>query len=220
VTAPRLAVIQHHPSRRELVRRLVDSLEGFRVEIVESERRSPPSPWATYRRCLELACDLACDGYTHATILQDDATVCTAFAQELDTAVDALPDAVLVLFLASSPRALADLARLARSLRADYARLPPSRLIPPTMFLPAVAVTWPMDAVADVLDWQEKYAGVTRRSDDHMLGRWAADEHRTTPIAVTVPSLVQHPDDVYSLVGNGSGARGRNPARSALFFAG
>lgn len=216
----RLAIIQHHPTRRDLVRRLTGSLDGFRVEVVESERRNPPSPWATYRRCLERACELACDGYTHATIIQDDAIVCRAFAQELDAAIADLPDAVLVLFLASSPTSLADLARSSRSLRADYAKLPPPRLIPPTMFLPAVAVTWPMDAIADVLDWQEKYAGVTRRSDDHMLGRWAADEHRSATIAVTVPSLVQHPDDVYSLVGNGAGARGRNPSRSALFFAG
>ena len=49
-----------------------------------------------------------------------------------------------------------------------------------------------------------------------MLGRW----HRETRVRVlvAVPSIVQHPDDVRSLIGNGVGAHGRNPARTALFF--
>lgn len=211
----RLAVIQHHPRRAELIPRLVERLDGFRVEIVESEGRNPPNPWGTYRRCLEHACELACDGYTHATILQDDAIVCDDFAGELERCIDERPDDVLILFLAAQPATTAALARAARDRRQRWA---PLVLRERRTWMPVVGVTYPMGAIGDVLDWADLYPGRVSRSDDHMLGQWAADSQTTHRAWCTVPSLVNHPDDVHSLVGNGGPAHGTNRSRTALYF--
>lgn len=211
----RLAIIQHHPRRAELLPRLVERLEGFRVEIVESERRNPPDPWHTYSRCLELGCELACDGFEHVTILQDDAIVCDDFAGELDRCIADRPDDVLVLFLASQP---ADTAERARHARSRGERWAPLMLRDRRTWMPVVGVTYPMSAVADVLDWIDGYERRISRSDDHMLGQWATDPLTKHAIVCAVPSLVNHPDDVYSCVGNGAPAHGHNRARTALYF--
>jgi hypothetical protein len=83
-------------------------------------------------------------------------------------------------------------------------------------FLPAVAVSYPAGELSNLRAWIAGNTGRISRSDDFMLGRWAREWKRR--VLVAVPSIVQHPDDTPSLIGNGVGAHGRNPARTALFF--
>lgn len=202
-------LIQQHPTRQHLLPRIVRKLDGLPYTVVRDDGPGRPDPWRGYRACLELADNLDA---THAVILQDDAIPCFDFACWLNCRIEEEPDAILVLFLAAQPRLTAAAATQALRARQVFASLHARD------FMPAVGVSWPIGIARDVVEWAGSHNGRTTRSDDHMLGQW----HRAakTKVLVTVPSLVQHPDDVPSLVGNGNGAGGRNPARVALHWDG
>lgn len=85
-------------------------------------------------------------------------------------------------------------------------------------WLPCVATLYPADHVRAILefvgerDWRHGHLG-----DDHRLGEYIRHAH-TTPLA-TVPNLVQHHDNVTSLIGTAS-LRGLNPARVSCCWIG
>jgi hypothetical protein len=65
-----------------------------------------------------------------------------------------------------------------------------------------VAVLWPAPLTRAFLDWSRtnKVPGMPRpRSDDAVFGAWARMTRNS--VLCTVPSLVQHPDDLQSTVG-------------------
>jgi hypothetical protein len=212
VPAP-LVVVQHHRSRAPLLPRLTDAVAPLPVRVVEDDGEGKPDPWRCYRACLRAAVDH--DG-THAAIVQDDAVPCYDFACHLDCAIGERPDAVLVLFLAAQPRLT--------SLAADRALHTGDPFAPLHLrdWMPAVAVSYPVAVAERILAWTDTVTGRHSRSDDHMLGRWHREQaHRAgVHVLVTVPSLVQHPDDVPSLIGNGNGSHGRNPSRVARHWDG
>ena len=205
-TSRPLVAIQHHPSRAGLLPRLIAGLERLPFDIVADDG-PPPDPWRGHRKCLER---FQADLYSHLVVIQDDALLCECFECELHCALEAEPAATLMLFLAAQPRLTAMAARRAAELGEPFAPKAPRD------YLPVVGVSYPAAHVASILEWADQASGRVSRSDDFMLGRWHRD--RDPRVLVTVPSLVQHPDDVPSVIGNGLGARGRNPARTALFF--
>lgn len=177
-------------------------------EVITDTPDAPPNPWRCYRACLEHA--VLRTGYTHAVILQDDAVPCESFEAELLCAINDEPDALLVLWIGAQPamtgvavkRAWLDGGCFAHVAHRDW--------------VPAVGTCMPIETARDILEWADGYKRRASRSDDFMLGEWK--RHRSSTVLVTVPSIVQHPDDTPSLIGNGAGAHGRNPARTALFF--
>lgn len=203
-----IVLIQSVRARAALLPRLTDALAPLEYRVVEDEGERP-DPWRGHRRCLEAA--VASDA-EHVVIAQDDAIPCFDFACHLQCAIEAEPDAVLVLFLAAQPRLTAHSAMAALRAREPFAPLHGRD------WMPAVAVSYPRAACESILEWADGVPGRHSRSDDHMLGRWARETNAR--VLVTVPSLVQHPDDVPSVIGNGAGSHGRNPARVALHWDG
>lgn len=66
--------------------------------------------------------------------------------------------------------------------------------------MPVVAVLWPRTKAEEFLDWlPEKIPGLNApwRSDDAVCGAWMKFTRQT--VLATVPSLVEHPDDVLSV---------------------
>jgi hypothetical protein len=205
-------LVQHDPRRADIVGRLLDGLTGLDAELVVDPGGERPNPWRCFRACLERA------GDGPATILQDDATVCRDFPARLAELVELEPAAVLCLFCSARPYRTAVAAQQARA-RGD--RFAP---VHARDWLPVVGITLPAGVSADILRWCEQTDRRGRRvretrSDDHMLGLWHKARGSRYRALVTVPSLVQHPDDVPSLIGNRA-ARGRNLNRVALFYDG
>jgi hypothetical protein len=208
-----LAVIQAHPARTDLLSRLREGLAPLDVQVVCDEGEGKPDPWRGYRLCLAAA---VASARPHVLVVQDDAIPCFDFACHLNCAIAERPDAVLVLFLAAQPRLTSLAADRARAAREAFAPLHPRD------WMPAVAVCYPLAVAERILAWTDAVAGRHSRSDDHMLGRWHREQARQAgvQVLVTVPSLVQHPDDVPSLIGNGNGSHGRNPSRVARHWDG
>lgn len=211
-TSRPLVAIQHHRSRADLLPDLIGGFSGLDFVVCVDDGGDPPNPWRGHQLCLEALEDMAdvVDPYSHLVVIQDDALVCDEFECHLHCALEAEPDAVLVLFLAAYPRLSAIAARRAHAIGEDFSPIHRKDCVP------VVGISYPVALVADVLAWSVTYKGRVSRSDDFMLGHWMRATNRR--VLATVPSLIQHPDDVPSLIGNGTGAHGHNPSRSALVW--
>ena len=175
--------------------------------VVEDPGGRRPDPWRCYRACLAAADAQNAD---HVVIVQDDAIPCFDFSCWLNCLIRQEPEAVLVLFMSAMPRTTAAASSRALNRRQPFAPLHRSD------FMPAVGICWPIGLARAARDWADAFKGRHTRSDDHMLGQWHRDQKPR--VLVTVPSLIQHPDDTPSLIGNGNGSNGRNRHRTALFF--
>jgi hypothetical protein len=210
VASPPLVLIQTVTARAHLLPRLTDAVAPLDYLVITDDGGGKADPWRGYLLCLQAA---AASDTDHVVVIQDDAIACFDFACHLRCAIEEEPESALVLFLAAQPRLTAHAAMAARRGQEMFVRLHPQE-----RFMPAVAVAYPREITEQILAWSERATGRKSRSDDHMLGRWARETNAR--VLVTVPSLVQHPDDVPSVIGNGNGSHGRNPARVALLWDG
>lgn len=201
-----VARIQSHPSRRQIRQRLVDGLAGIPTEIVETET-DPPSPWYGYRECLKSVAGTDC---THALLVQDDAIVCDNIGPALER-IASITDVPVCLFLpmvSVTRRNALFAAKDGKCFVEVVAR----------GFLPVVAVLWPKDKAMHFLEWSETAPQLVRRngiriehrSDDAMGYLWQKSQRQKA--LATIPSLVQHPDDVPSTIARKPGGR------TALFW--
>ncbi len=189
--AVRLSIaVQHHPSRADIVGPLLDALPGATL-VPDPEPHSFPSPWRTYRRALETTPPRA----THRLIVQDDVVPCAGFLPAAEAALAAKPGRLVTFIVCGNPfeHAQAMFAACARG--SQWAELDNQR------WCPVVCLAWPVELIQPCLDfvaaqnWPEEFT-----ADDEIVGRYCqAAGH--LPLA-TVPSLVDHPDDVPSLLGN------------------
>lgn len=204
VDAVRVSVaVQHHPSRSELLPDLLARLEGIDVEIVEDpEPDARPSPWRCYEECLRRTPDWP----SHRLIIQDDAVPCEGFATAAVKALEAQPERPVAFWVGGMP---ADACAAIR--RASNRREAWSDLSPWTWF-PCVASAWPAPVVERFLKWLETTRHRVTAADDAVTARFLQSE-RIWPLA-TVPSLVEHPDVVASVIGRRAWA-GRDRGRVA-----
>lgn len=199
-------VVQSHPSRGDLLPRLLVYLPGAQV-VFDPEPDAKPNPWRTYLACLA---SLDPDAF-HLLVIQDDAIVCLDFLATVEKVIEARPDSPICLFIPG-----VGLLRQAM-LDACY-RGKQWAEIPRPAFVPVVAVVWPRaDAEALLAYTEAKPFARGRTSDDANVAEWMRVTRRT--FWMTVPSLVDHPDDVPSLM-NQPWMNGRNPARTACCWAG
>jgi hypothetical protein len=203
-----IARIQGHPLRADMHARLVESLAPLPTEV-SLHSSTPPNPWLGYRQALSDLPDCS-----HVVLLQDDAEVCANFAPAVEQIAEAHPDTPVCLFLAYLPRATASEATKAMRLNKRYAA------VNFRDFVPVIAILWPKHKAQEMLDWTQdnpKLPGnPAPRSDDSVIGFWMRRTKQT--VLVSVPSLVQHPDTVPSLIGKRA-AWGRDRGRVALFLA-
>jgi len=72
-------------------------------------------------------------------------------------------------------------------------------------WVPAVCVSWPVALIEPFLAfWEQPRWRGRDKADDSMMARFT--KSRKMQVWATVPSLVEHPDDVASLLGNRHGA--------------
>ncbi len=180
--------VQHAPGRNGPLERLLASLGRPAVIVTDSVH-----PWSGYRKCLS---DLPPDA-THVAVLQDDTVAAPGLVDALPEVAAAHPDNVICLFLGGYPRRTAALAARAAQQGKRFCRVHPNDL------LPVVATMWPRAKAEHLLAWAKenplKLGHRDPKSDDAVTTRWMRLNHETA--YCTVPSLVQHPDDVPSTIG-------------------
>ena len=201
-------VVQHDPRRSDLLPILLAALPAdARVVVDPGATDARRSPWRCYRACLET---LEPDA-SHLLVVQDDAIVCRDFHAVLDLVVAAQPDDPVALFV---PGVGANARRVLAACQAEQRWCE----LDPLTWVPAVAIVWPRHHIASLLDFYDgRNYPVTRTADDGIIGDWAKDTG--TRVVACVPSLVDHPDTVRSLVGTAHFG-GLNPARVACCWIG
>lgn len=179
------------------------------TQVITDTGPPPANPWRGYQLCLS---DLPI--CTHLCIIQDDAIVCDDFPLALEQVVAARPENPICLFMHGG--------RILRTepfaMRARAAR---KRFVPLYFrdLCPVVAMVWPKEHAEHLLEWSKtaKLPGMPRpvMSDDAVVGLWAREAR--VQVLITLPSLVQHPDDVPSTIGK-THMHGKNKGRVAWWF--
>jgi hypothetical protein len=202
--------VQHTAGRTSSLTRLLAGLPRG-VQIFTDHEVGDPSPWRNYLRCLS---DLPESG--HIVILQDDAIVCRNFSPAVERIVAARPENPICLFLPGGK--VTYTSRF--FLQAQAAGQHYTELIFRDFF-PAVGVIWPIPKVKVFLQWLEtaNCPGLRKpwTSDDAVLGEW--QKQTKEKILVTIPCLVEHPDDTESIVGREARA-GADRSRIAISYIG
>lgn len=205
-----LVRIQHHPSRAELLPPLLGSLDPLRVEV-STHKSFPPNPWAGYHKALSGLPEAD----SHVCVLQDDVRVCQNFPQAVTRIAEANSDNIVCLFLANLPLRVSRLALREGKRGKHYIET----YLRTNEFCPVVGVLWPTHKAREFIHWTDenprKLGHPEPRSDDGVLGRWCALTKQL--VRFTVPSIVQHPDQVKSLIGRQS-HWGKDKGRVALLY--
>lgn len=201
--------VQHRPGR-ESVQRLLLQLPA--AEVIE-DGDDPPNPWRGYLRCLT---DLPAEG--HVAVLQDDTVACRNLAPALELIAAAHPATPVSLFLSKNGKVKRtyNLAGL-RHGKSRYVQVHPADLVH------AVAVLWPVGKAREFVDWiaenpKRIRAGQISTSDDAHMTRWMQLTGQT--FLCTIPSIVDHPDDVPSIVNQGREKDGKDTGRCAAYWIG
>lgn len=197
--------VQHHPARAELLARLTPRLRPYKPSVVVDPGGDVASAWRCYRQCLVEPWD-----GDRLLIVQDDAWPATGFAKALKQIVVSHPDSMVALFMAGAPWRTKRLIDKAAMAGRRYASVHP-RDFPAT-----VALLWPRADAEAFVSWTDEHPPTDPESgDDNVVGEFMRKTNRR--VVVTVPSIVQHPDDVPSMIGRRH-ANGRNRFRVAAVF--
>ena len=181
--------VQHHPSRSKELLRLLGSLDVAPQVILDPRPQSKPSAWRTYKLCLA---DLP-QGATHVLVIQDDTVAVPNLTLAVEAAAAERPDDLVAFFHGPQPL------EIKPQLWGTYQAALPFWQVPKGRWIPTVALLWPVAAANDFLHWAEeiKHVPPDWNGDDNLVGEWAGKMR--VRCSVTVPSLVEHPDDTYSL---------------------
>lgn len=188
--------VQHHPSRADLLPELTERLLPLRPQVV-TDPGGQRSTWRTHRLCLEAIGDA-----THVLVIQDDGWPCAYFAERLHAAVAEKPDRIVCLFVPG-------VGHLTR--RVNQARHAGERWMefPATSFVPCVATVYPREHALAIPEFVDARRMAVGRADDAVISTYVR-AHRCGAVA-TLPSLVQHRDEVPSVMrmphGNGHAHR-------------
>jgi hypothetical protein len=148
-------------------------------------------------------------------VIQDDAVVSKNFSAAIYKVAARNPYNPVVLFLGGFPQATAGRLLKASIAGQRYMNLGYAPIVP------LVGVLWPIEKARHFLEWAEsgvKLVGhPTPRADDGIAAQWM--KRTKQEIRVTVPSLVQHLDNVPSVKGGQPAAWGRDRQRVAALFA-
>ena len=201
--------VQHHPSRAETVKPLLKAL-GPKAELVTDPEPDSPihSPWRTYQECLDRTPLEA----THRLIIQDDAEACPGFLKHARLALAARPDRIVVFHVSGAPATSSRRVLIAGEHDDSWAELDRNT------WCPVVATCWPQFEIGPLLRFvEDKHYAPSYYGDDYRVGQFLRETHRSA--LATVPSLVEHPDLVPSLIGT-KAMGGVNPGRVACCYIG
>lgn len=204
-------LIQHHPRRKGTVlNRLLATLAPSSPIVVtdpEPDARIR-SAWRTYRRCLET---IETD---YAVILQDDTIACPGFERAARAAFAARPGRLISFYHSTTPTGNM------RALRGAIDTCTPFFELQSGTWGPTVALGWPRELAHEFLAYVDgkKHMRHDRITDDPLVGEWALQGRPKPGMLATAPSLVEHPDDVYTIVGSARGGKGTPERRAACFI--
>lgn len=170
---------------------------------MDPDPEGQPNPWRCYERCLREAALL--DGPT--TILQDDVTLCPGFAEIAPVAAAVHPE-MLTAFYTQWWGASGMQAKSASGKQQRFS------MIARHEWLPVVATCWPVGAPQECLSWLTERPGAVTRADDGTVARWLRKSPRKA--VGTVPCLVDHLDEVPSLIRNATRGSGVGKRRAAV----
>ena len=197
-------LVQHHPSRADLLPALLARLPADAMVVTDPDPDGVPNPWRCYRACLESVPANA----THALIVQDDAVPHPQFPELASIVVGAKPDRIVVMFHASVPPISARRMGARAHSGHRWSDMNSHEL------LPVVATSWPAGIARSFLEWACEHMRPHDRSDDALASKFIRAK-AICPIA-TIPSLVQHTDDVPSTIRRKQTSVRPMPTRSAL----
>lgn len=172
--------------------------------MADPDPTGPAWAWRTYREAL-LRTPEDC---THRVVIQDDALPVVNLEAAVAAQVADCPCRVLVLFVSGQARHTVNDMYTADREGESFCRLNLR-----DHFIPAVAVVWPREFCLPVVEWADKrkWNANALRSDDAILRE--AAHSLGLEVWVTVPSLVDHVDDVPSvMVGGVRGGKSRRAA--------
>lgn len=138
------------------------------------------------------------------------------FAAVLEQIAVANPTTPVSLFLSKQPRRTYTLASMKYG-KTRYVDVHLADLVH------IVGMLWPVDKAREFLDWATTNPkrwphGRETTSDDAMLTRWMKMTKQR--IRCTVPSLVEHPDDLASIVNQNKWSNGKDTGRTAAYWIG
>lgn len=198
-------IIQHHPSRAELLER---SAQLDPIVVSDPEPEAHRSTWRTYRECLRVAAGLS----EPSAIVQDDCLFVEGFREAADQIREAKPEALLAFCLQGT---LHSVARGAFWRALDNGE----RLFRyhPRNWVPAMAIGWTPGLAQRALDWDATQKGLRENfnSDDGRLFYFAT--RCEVEVWCPVPCIVDHPDDVETVKEQSGGKRSTGRRTLALF---
>lgn len=171
----------------------------------------PPNPWRGYKKCLSNLPEMG-----HVAVLQDDVTVCRNFVPALEIIATHNPHTPVSLFLSKTPKRTYNMAMLKWG-KTRY-------VINHQMdVVHVVGMLWPVDTAREFMEWikdnqQRMHGDAFTISDDANVTRWMKFSKQS--IRCTVPSLVQHLDDVPSIVNGDKVKNGADLGRTTSIFIG
>ncbi len=200
--------VQHSAGRGAALARLLALLPPAVEVITDEQAYTIPNPMRNYLRCMTDPPKKA----THLLIIQDDALPCRLFSSRLHAAVSERPDDVLSLFVGGLS---------GKTKKSFLEALANHQRWAPIWFREihhVVAMCWPVEKAAHFVDWYAvtKVPGpIPPKSDDAVVGFWARKNREQ--VWAHVPCLVEHPDDLPSIVQSRS--RFSDAGRRAIAFA-
>jgi hypothetical protein len=169
------------------------------------------SPWRTYRLCLESGLAAGADSIL---VLQDDVIVPRNLLGAAELIALSRPESPVAFFVPGKPTLYVQAIRAARAAGDLLVELPLGT------WVPTVATMWPARLAENLLEWFDA-RGFPRGmvADDEIVGRFL--RHVGVRPLASVPSLVEHPDTVPSVMnGRRRVGDGRDPGRRAEFWIG
>lgn len=147
-------------------------------------------------------------------MLQDDTVACPGFLRAARAAFEARPGRLIAFYHSTGPGGVLRRMEAALNACAPFFEFPMGR------WVPTVALGWPVELAAEFLDWAANVRKVRDhwQTDDPLVGAWAHE--RGHGALATVPSLVEHPDDVPSYVKSHKGYGAGLPHRRAACWIG
>lgn len=184
-------LIQAHPARAALIaRRLLPVLPGALVVYDPEPHAEVRSAWRSYRAVLTAG--VATEA-THLLVVQDDTRPHPATQVCARRIAAARPQRLVSLYHGGFPTMGAINTVRAAEYGERYAEGDTGQ------WFPCVALVWPRRLAQACLAGTPDGTRQEHSADDAVLAQWLRSR-RTTPL-VAVPNLVEHPDDVPSLVG-------------------
>lgn len=179
------------------------------MRVVHDPRADLPfrSAWHAYEACLRSRQPHE----SHLLIVQDDAWPCTGFLPALEAAIRAVPDRVIVACVCGNAKV--NCRRMHRASADGH----PFVELDVSGWCPTVATCYPAAVVDELCDWIDRQNWPEwQQADDAPIGRFLYETGRGA--LATVPSLVEHPDDVLGVVAPHDTRYGEAPSRMACCF--